>query len=155
LWHERVILFSAKQFKLAAHHMAGYGHLIKGDSEANARPEGLVTDQAEWEDLGFEVALERLEVMVGDLESGRLGLDQALARYQLGVQLLGHCYRLLEGAERSVALITGLDSDGNPQTARFDATATADRQPPPERVSEVTIVEIDDEDLDDDDTPPF
>jgi exodeoxyribonuclease VII small subunit len=114
-----------------------------------------VTDEPEWEDLGFEAALQRLEVMVGDLESGRLGLDQALARYQLGVQILGHCYRLLEGAERSVSLITSLDGDGNPQTVPFDATATADRQPPPEPVSEVTVVKIEDEDFDDDDVPPF
>jgi exodeoxyribonuclease VII small subunit len=119
-----------------------------------------VTDEAEWESLGFEAALERLEQMVGQLESGRLGLDQALARYQLGVQLLGHCYRLLEGAERSVALITGLDAEGNPQTVPFDATATADRETPPERTPKVTHTEpddddIDDDDIDDDESPPF
>jgi len=127
-----------------------------------------VTDEAEWEGLGFEAALERLEQMVGHLESGRLGLDQALARYQLGVQLLGHCYRLLEGAERSVALITGLDAEGNPQTVPFDATATADRESPPERAPKVTLAEpdddvdedideedIDEEDIDDDETPRF
>ena len=41
------------------------------------------------ETLTFEQALERLEAAVRDLESTDTGLDQALARYEEGVQLLG------------------------------------------------------------------
>jgi exodeoxyribonuclease VII small subunit len=89
-----------------------------------------VTQDPEVESLGFEAALERLERTVRDLESGKLGLDQALGQYQLGVRLLAQCYRVLERAERSVAVITGLDATGNPRTAPFDATATVERDHP-------------------------
>ena len=40
------------------------------------------------------------------------------------MRLLTLCYGLLERAERSVAVLTGLDAQGNPVTAPFDATAT-------------------------------
>lgn len=77
--------------------------------------------------VGFEEAMRKLEDAVDDLESGDLDLDGALFRYQLGVRLLSHCYGLLEGAERRVALLEGIDAAGNPVAAPFDATATADR----------------------------
>src|SRR5690242_8839612 len=82
------------------------------------------------ESLGFEAALERLEQTVEALEDGELGLDEALAKYQEGVRLLAHCQGLLEGAERSVAVLTGVDEAGRPETAPFDATATAARVAP-------------------------
>lgn len=81
-------------------------------------------------ELGFEGALRKVAEAVERLESGELELDEALGRYQEGVKLLAHCYHLLDGAERTVALLTGVDPAGNPVTAPFDATATADREPP-------------------------
>ncbi|HEV3165847.1 MAG TPA: exodeoxyribonuclease VII small subunit [Isosphaeraceae bacterium] len=77
---------------------------------------------------GFEAAVQQLEQTVSDLENGDLGLDLALAKYELGVQLLTHCYGLLGGAERVVSLLKGVDAEGNPVTSPFDATATADRE---------------------------
>jgi exodeoxyribonuclease VII small subunit len=76
-------------------------------------------------EIGFETALEELEAIVGELERGRPDLGTALARYERGVRLLGHCQGLLDGAERSVALLTGVDESGRPITAPFDASATA------------------------------
>ena len=38
---------------------------------------------------------------------------------------------VLDQAERSVALLTGVDADGNPVVALFDATATAAPEPTP------------------------
>jgi exodeoxyribonuclease VII small subunit len=38
--------------------------------------------------------------------------------------LLKRCYNLLDQAEQSVALLTGVDPDGNPLSAPFDASAT-------------------------------
>jgi exodeoxyribonuclease VII small subunit len=45
---------------------------------------------------------------------------------------LNLCYGLLERAERAVALLTGVDPDGNPVTVPFDSTATdqAEKVPP-------------------------
>jgi exodeoxyribonuclease VII small subunit len=80
-------------------------------------------------DPGFEDALNELEGLVVALETGELGLDEALARYELGVRLLARCRALLDGAERRVALLTGVDSDGNPLTASFDAAATVASDP--------------------------
>ena len=77
---------------------------------------------------GFEAALAGLEEAVEALESGELGLDESLRRYEEGVRLLAHCQALLEGAERRVALLTGVDGEGNPVTAAFDAAATAPRE---------------------------
>jgi exodeoxyribonuclease VII small subunit len=80
------------------------------------------------EALGFEAALEKLERSVEELEGGELGLDGALAEYEQGVRLLAYCRGLLDGAERRVALLTGLDDSGGPETSPFDVTATLDRE---------------------------
>ena len=80
---------------------------------------------ADKDEIGFEGAVEELERIVGELERGRPDLGSALARYERGVKLLGHCQTLLDGAERSVALLTGVDEAGRPITSPFDSSATA------------------------------
>ncbi len=78
-------------------------------------------------EIGFEEALNQLQKAVEALESGDLGLDEALARYERGVNLLARCRAMLDSAERKVALLTGVDAEGNPETAPFDASATVER----------------------------
>jgi exodeoxyribonuclease VII small subunit len=75
----------------------------------------------------FEQALGQLERIVASLERGEPELTSALAKYEKGVLLLTQCHRLLDQAEQSVALLTGVDEEGNPLTAPFDATATITR----------------------------
>lgn len=75
----------------------------------------------------FEPALEELERIVGDLERGDGPLSGALTLYERAVRLLTHCHGLLDGAERTIALLSGVAADGTPQTAPFDATATTER----------------------------
>jgi len=75
-------------------------------------------------ELRFEAAVSQLEQIVESLERGEPELATALTKYETGVRLLSRCYALLERAERSVALLTGVDAEGNPVTASFDATAT-------------------------------
>jgi exodeoxyribonuclease VII small subunit len=84
-------------------------------------------------DPTFEDALEQLESIVNELERGTPELSDSLAKYEQGVRLLARCQRLLDMAERTVALIAGVDEAGNPVTAPFDATATADREPAAEK----------------------
>lgn len=74
--------------------------------------------------IGFEAALAELERIVAELEGGP-DLASALTRYERGVRLLNRCQGLLDGAERSVALLTGVGPDGAAVTAPFDASATA------------------------------
>ena len=70
----------------------------------------------------FEESLEELEKIVAELESGKLGLSDALARYEQGVKHLKSCQQLLEQAERKIELLSGVDADGNPITEPFDET---------------------------------
>jgi len=89
-------------------------------------------DQIEPEDdLSFEQALGQLERIVEGLERGENDLSSALSQYEQSVRLLTHCQRLLDQAEQSVALLSGVDSEGNPATTPFDATATIAREPEP------------------------
>ena len=62
----------------------------------------------------FEHTLGRLEEIVRLLEEGKIGLDEALARYEEGVGLLRKAYELLEKAQRRISLLSGLDCEGNP-----------------------------------------
>ena len=80
-----------------------------------------MADEAE---PNFEDALAELERIVASLERGEPELTSALSKYEKGVQLLSICHRLLEKAEQSVAILTGVDEQGNALTAPFDATAT-------------------------------
>jgi exodeoxyribonuclease VII small subunit len=75
-------------------------------------------------ELHFEAAVNQLEQIVESLERGEPELATALSKYETGVRLLSRCYALLEQAERSVALLTGVDAEGNPITSSFDAAAT-------------------------------
>ena len=78
----------------------------------------------------FEESLKRLEQIVNELERGESELSTALSKYEQGVGLLARCSSQLDTADRSVALLTGVDSDGQPQVSPFDASATADRESP-------------------------
>lgn len=58
------------------------------------------------EDLKFEEALERLEKIVHELETGDLPLDAALRLFEEGVKLSSHCTRLLDQAEKFIEVVT-------------------------------------------------
>lgn len=75
----------------------------------------------------FEAALAELQKITVRLEDGSTGLEQGLKDFSRGVQLLQTCYRLLDAAELQIEQLVGFDADGNPQTAPFDATATAEQ----------------------------
>ena len=76
-------------------------------------------------DLPFEEALVELERTVRDLEDGRLGLDDALSRYERGVGLIKDCHGRLRQAEQRILLLTGTDDDGRPLLQPFQHEATA------------------------------
>jgi exodeoxyribonuclease VII small subunit len=72
----------------------------------------------------FEDSLCGLEEIVAELESGKLGLSEALARYEEGVKHLRMCQELLERAERRIEVLSGVDADGNPIARPFDDVET-------------------------------
>jgi exodeoxyribonuclease VII small subunit len=75
----------------------------------------------------FEEALLDLERIVRELEDGRLGLDESLARYEQGVGLIKRCNQQLRDAEQRIQVLTGTDEAGQPvlQPFRHEATAVA------------------------------
>ncbi|MGP1310112.1 MAG: exodeoxyribonuclease VII small subunit [Phycisphaerales bacterium] len=58
------------------------------------------------ESLTFEQAVERLEAIIGRIESGEIGLEQSIREYEHGVALLKRCRAILEDAEQRVEELT-------------------------------------------------
>lgn len=57
-------------------------------------------------EVKFEDALKKLEKIVEDLESGDLSLDEALKKYQDGVELSRLCAQRLDNAKKKVEVLT-------------------------------------------------
>ena len=67
--------------------------------------------------LTFEKALEELEALVGRMEDGRLPLEESLAAYQRGADLLRFCESKLSDAQARIAILDGEAlRDFNPET---------------------------------------
>lgn len=71
----------------------------------------------------FEQALAEIETIVRELEEGRLGLEEMLARYERGVKLLRHCHGQLQQAERRIELLTGVTAECDPVVTPLDDKA--------------------------------
>ena len=56
-------------------------------------------------EIKFEDALKKLEKIVDDLERGDLSLDEALKKYQEGIELSRQCATRLEGAKKKIELL--------------------------------------------------
>jgi len=72
-------------------------------------------------DLGFEEALQQLEALVEDMESGELSLEESLASFEKGVALTRICQKSLSKAEQKVKLLTSNTPDA--ETEAFDVDA--------------------------------
>ena len=57
----------------------------------------------------YELALQELEGLTSKLESGQLPLDQLLAGYQRGAQLLAFCRSQLEAVENQIKVLEGTE----------------------------------------------
>jgi exodeoxyribonuclease VII small subunit len=65
----------------------------------------------------FEAALAELEKVVADMETGKLSLEESLAAYQRGVELLRQCRSQLEDAQQRVRVLENgalKELSGNP-----------------------------------------
>jgi exodeoxyribonuclease VII small subunit len=73
-------------------------------------------DAAEIDALGYEAAVERLELIIEAIESGEVGLEASIAKYEEGAALLKRCRTILGQSEQRIehleAQITGdVDAD--------------------------------------------
>ena len=56
-------------------------------------------------EIKFEEALKKLEKIVEDLEKGDLSLDEALKKYQEGIELSRLCSQRLENAKKKIDIL--------------------------------------------------
>jgi len=68
----------------------------------------------------FEKALEELETLVEQLESGELSLDESLRQFKRGVELTRHCQGVLDSAQQTVQKLT--DTDDESSAVPFDTS---------------------------------
>ena len=73
------------------------------------------------EDLPFEAAMARLEVIVKTMEGDNLSLDESLSLYEEGVALTRRLTRELDGAEQRVQILPRTP-DGEIKPAPFAST---------------------------------
>jgi len=57
-------------------------------------------------EIKFEEALKKLEKIVEELESGDLSLDEALKKYQDGIELSRLCTARLENAKKKIDILS-------------------------------------------------
>ena len=79
----------------------------------------------------FEDHLRIVEDVVKSLESGKLGLEESIDKYEAGIKALRQCYAILEQAERKIQILVK-EKDGSLSTKDFDpagASAASDDKP--------------------------
>ena len=70
-------------------------------------------------EMSFEAALDELQKIVGQLESGQGKLDEAIGAYQRGAALKRHCENKLRQAKAQIEKIN-LGTGGEAETEPFD-----------------------------------
>jgi len=86
--------------------------------------------------LSFEQALQRLEDLIEQIESGEIGLEESLKRYEQGAALIKRCKTVLDGAQQKIAeLSAGPDGgltapDGENQGGQGDFADEEDDDAP-------------------------
>jgi exodeoxyribonuclease VII small subunit len=54
----------------------------------------------------FELALSELETILAEIESGQVGLEESLVKYERGNFLIKHCRGILGEAEQKIELLS-------------------------------------------------
>ena len=72
-------------------------------------------------EISFETAMERLEKIVEEMESGKMLLEDLLIRYEEGMKLVKVCQDRLAHAEQKIQIITR-DHVGKTSVKDFAAT---------------------------------
>src|SRR6266481_2913979 len=75
-------------------------------------------------EANFEQAMQRLEKIVEEMESGELPLEELIVRYEEGMKLVKVCQERLASAEERIEIITR-NSAGKPVVKKFEPAATA------------------------------
>jgi exodeoxyribonuclease VII small subunit len=71
-------------------------------------------------EVSFEKAMEQLEQIVQEMESGKLSLENALKKFEEGIKLSRFCSQILEETEKRITLLIE-NADGSIAKTPFDA----------------------------------
>lgn len=63
--------------------------------------------------LSFEQAIENLEQIIEQIESGEIGLEDSLSAYEQGMKMITHCRSILSKAETKIEELTVNDQSIN------------------------------------------
>jgi exodeoxyribonuclease VII small subunit len=74
-------------------------------------------------EVSFETAMERLEKIVGEMESSKLPLEELLVRYEEGTRLVSICNQRLAGAEDRIETLSRTASGSGKERPSGIATA--------------------------------
>jgi exodeoxyribonuclease VII small subunit len=85
-------------------------------------------------ELNFESAMDRLEKIVGQMESGKLPLEDLIVRYEEGMNLVKICQERLAKAEQKIEIIAR-NSAGKAVVKEFEP---AQEPETPARIAEET-----------------
>ena len=77
----------------------------------------------------FEDALQQLEEIVTDLESGEAPLEDALSAFEKGVKLVRRCHSILESAEKKIEKLTA-GPEGGFETEEFEPAEEEPKKAP-------------------------
>jgi exodeoxyribonuclease VII small subunit len=72
-------------------------------------------------ELHFEGAMDRLEEIVEQMESGKMMLEELIGRYEEGMKLVKVCQERLASAEQRIEIITR-NHAGKPVVKNFEPT---------------------------------
>ena len=75
-------------------------------------------------ELNFESAMERLEAIVEQMESGKLALEDLIVRYEEGMNLVKVCQERLASAEQKIEIIAR-NSAGKATVKKFEPETDA------------------------------
>jgi exodeoxyribonuclease VII small subunit len=92
-------------------------------------------------DLNFEGAMDRLEKIVEQMESGKLPLEDLIVRYEEGMNLVKVCQERLANAEQKIEIIAR-NSAGKPEVKEFEPAPEAEKRAGVSDESEATNDEI-------------
>jgi exodeoxyribonuclease VII small subunit len=88
----------------------------------SAKPKSAATE------LNFETAMDRLEAIVEQMESGKLPLEDLIVRYEEGMNLVKVCQERLASAEQKIEIIAR-NSAGKPVLKNFEPAAETATKP--------------------------
>lgn len=72
------------------------------------------------EPKNFEAAMAELDVLVEKMEAGQLPLEESIAAYQRGTELLKYCEKILGEAEQRIQILAPATAGGPATLEDFD-----------------------------------